>query len=55
MRTFIKALLISIGFRWCRMMHRSGDMWPYRDHYECKTCQRRHPIKYALNWPTVSR
>jgi hypothetical protein len=30
---------------WCRFMH-DEPMWPTHGWYECRTCRRRHPVRW---------
>ena len=42
----LKARFSFLGRAWCRAMHKS-TMWPIHGEYECKTCLRRYPVKWA--------
>jgi hypothetical protein len=35
-----------LGEMWCDLMH-NAPMWPIHGQYECRTCGRRHPVRWA--------
>jgi hypothetical protein len=35
-----------LGGIWCDLMH-NAPMWPTHGQYECRTCGRRHPVRWA--------
>jgi hypothetical protein len=35
-----------IGDLWCEFMH-AAPMWPIHGQYECATCGRRRPVRWA--------
>src|SRR5271170_7248974 len=45
---FSRRMFLGGGFGtlWCSLLHNS-TMWPIRDHYECRTCGRRHRVPWA--------
>lgn len=42
-----------IGRMWCRVMHDS-PMWPIHGHYQCGSCGRQFPVRWADGWPNTS-
>jgi len=39
---------------WCRLMH-TEPMWPSHGQYECRTCGRRHPVRWEQPAPGAPR
>ena len=37
--------LVRIGFWWCRMLH-DAPQWPIHSGYRCRTCGRRHAVRW---------
>ena len=35
-----------LGGMWCDLMH-NAPMWPIHGQYECRTCGRRHPVRWS--------
>src|SRR6266851_9246565 len=38
------------GTLWCDLMH-DAPMWPIHGEYECRTCGRRYPVRWAGERP----
>jgi len=43
-----------IGALWCRLMH-TQPMWPMHGQYECRTCGRRHRVRWEVTSPAPPR
>jgi hypothetical protein len=39
-------MLSRILLAWCRIWH-DDPCWPIRGSYECRSCQRKHPVRWA--------
>jgi len=39
---------------WCEVMHDSL-MWPIHEHYECRSCGRRHAVPWTSDSEITSR
>jgi len=42
----LKQLLDQLKEFWCLAMH-AEIMWPYGGHYQCRTCLREYPVRFA--------
>ena len=51
----MKQLMDQIEEFWCTSMHQDV-MWPFRGHYQCRTCLREYPVPFEASAPrTVER